>query len=1074
MNNYNRSTPNISSAANSVGVKSDDIFTGFKSFNSKSIASKNKNYYKIFKPNQDLEYEYDASIFEDYYKKNSSYYDNYWKNLGIDVGVGVFSSAMSIRGLFGLSLGTFNATAGIKGLLKGKSFDDAFNNTLDGALIGNYTFAKWVLTNFGSTEDAIRSGFVYDGFRSDIVLFVDKLKVKHLLRKGMSQKEVELLNDNIKKISYSQSKRIKEKGLGFFGIKDWLNSIKLYRKSWEIIKYIPDDFFNSKNPILRGIEKRKLWLELNDDAKNNYFSGKVKGAVFDAAFLIVNKISDDYLKGINTAVSVGDYRFKNYYIKKAILSDLDEIIFSAAGVFVFGVLLPFGGYAVGTKSFNVLYDKMWDLCGKFSGLAEAGIDVRLGPNYDKIIFERLLLKEALKYTNSSEIYENNKELYNNGGISKADLDDSAIRFFVDDIGYGTPQALVFLAKQYENGTLDIMPYLDGGRYSEFGVNQEWYDGKSGLDSVGFANYLLINSGFGIDVNSIDEKYMIDIKTAIGDKSKHTYTGTLDKFTKSKKIGCMLCNKNQDGKIIEVGIIVKTSEEYVYVQTFTSNGVEIKKYRAKYFDTDVVKDYNTMIDMAIYDDIDNQNYVRSDIQETLSDIKESYKIQYYKRSYIYENYVKSLYDDGAVSLNTYQNAMLTTAADSVTVLNDVGEARDGYGTSGSIKHVTNFFLDNQDTIKITYLDQEGYTGFGIKEDGFSGRSIDFVKYMYTNSGFNADIESKFKDDTTPPKYAWKYTDGDLFVKDIDNDGKITDADEFYIVIKDSTSIRLVGLNKNGVVDESITPAIADDYKKLDEYKYIPMKSYINNKDNLNYERTDKSIYSVPCSEAAKNLVINAKKLYDNGYIEKYEYDNIVLNFLTNGAGYGTTRAINRLVNYTISANQSGEFKIPYSDDGTYNNFGVDPEWNNGNGGLNSFGYAAWIYANAGYKADNLVGRKADFEVSKWGDYNIYWFNCFHSGDILYSTPSNSNKLSSDSNCAIINSINMDNMTIEVTEFTSNGPVVKTYKLDELENNYEYCCLASEFEKDNINDFTESGYTRDDIPLWSQMYIDGVYE
>lgn len=988
----------------------------------------------------ELNYKYDASIFDNYYNKNKSDYKKYWTNKIIDIGVGTFNSVTSVAGFFGLSLGITNFTVAIKEKLKGKSWSASIDAIFDspgsidndyiaakyfGAILGNYTWAQWAYKQFGSTKGLERTISSLKGTKSIFLSVFNSFKAQSFNKRGNDYLSY-ILSERAS-LEYNQAKEgIFEKGMGFESIKkfrkfkaEWMKALhgEFGTTPGIIVKqgtdHIPDEWLKSRTTLFKKLERRKIAFD-KVEAESKFFSERAKTAFIDAGIMVASKIYVDIINGVEFADSMNDSRFRNYYVKQAILADVDNILFSAAGVIVFETFLPVGGYAVGVTAFTTLYDGMWKLCEYASGLE------RPVSEYDKIEFERSLIKAALNNTRSAEIYEKNKKLYNSGEISKADLDDSAIRFFVDDIGYGTPQALVMLAKQYTNGTIDTMPYQDGGRYNEFGVNQEWYEGKSGLDSVGFANHLLLNSGFGIDINSIDKNYMIDIETAIEEYNdtfgKIDYTSTEDSqvlstslndtFTRlkeSKKIGCMLCKKSQDGEITDVGFIVGISEEYVYVQTFTSNVVEIKSYNSDSFMTEVVNDYNTMIDMDIYDVMENQNYSRPDVQEVLDEIKKEYNIQFYSRTYAIEQYMKNLYDSNMVTFNAYQNVELQLSADKIAGVNSGGEPQGGYATGIAVSNVANYFFNNKDIIKIKYSNSGGYTNFGIPENGFEGNSFEFAKWSYQNGGVKFDLDKLPKSEKLPKK-SHKYTCGDILYKDLDGDGKYSDGD-LYLVCTGGT--KFVGLDPRTENVETIEFNIYDknDYESYaSEYEYINMRAYIDKEENKDYTRSDMALYSVKGSKEAKKFYDNSKILYEKGQIPEYIYRNASVNYQVNKAGYAKAEGMSALINYTTS--NSDEFNIPYSSEGRYIKFGVDSTWYDSDSdkksGLSSFGYIEWIIFNSGYKIDeNTLSQQHSVSVddSFIGPYN----DRIEINDKFYIDDNGDGKFSDDE-CWIVTSAN----------------------------------------------------------------------
>ena len=154
---------------------------------------------------------------------------------------------------------------------------------------------------------------------------------------------------------------------------------------------------------------------------------------------------------------------------------------------------------------------------------------------------------------------------------------------INSVKYGTRAGVVEAARFLALGLKYKIPYKNGGKYFELGLNPNWYD--DGLDSSGFLSWALKNGG--AKVNKIMTSKEIISNNVVGSLR---ITTDLYKYYDKIQVGDFAYNESKIGIIIgkNDGILYvaeANSDIGLIITKITSYGESDSKYMRIYFADD---------------------------------------------------------------------------------------------------------------------------------------------------------------------------------------------------------------------------------------------------------------------------------------------------------------------------------------------------------------------------------------------------------------------------------------------------------------------------------------------------------
>jgi len=375
---------------------------------------------------------------------------------------------------------------------------------------------------------------------------------------------------------------------------------------------------------LQDTEKYKLidrvpdWKEFKSVGTEQYFVTNTRLANAGLTFAITAglDLSNTVIEAEKDAMKNGEARYYKQYAKSKFINDLDENLCDIIGATILDFFCPGLGSWLGGPILSGFYESSYELTEYILEINGKPVPSRPMNDYDNFIRKRTAI--SILHTSARELYDAKCQVYPAGSIERK---SAKVQYNVDDIGYGTWQAVCYLAKNSINDSeINDIKYSKTGQYNKFGFPE------NGLSSYGFVEWVIHNSGYKISLDSLREK------------GSGTYIGSNVDFGVSWKhgkinVGDILYSTTEDEQYLISGesrtaIVTRVKQSTIdspgeiEIIEQTENGPVKKVYILDSFD-EITSEFDKFIGMrSYYEDIDkNVDYSRGDIQETINMIKE---------------------------------------------------------------------------------------------------------------------------------------------------------------------------------------------------------------------------------------------------------------------------------------------------------------------------------------------------------------------------------------------------------------------------------------------------------------------
>ena len=204
----------------------------------------------------------------------------------------------------------------------------------------------------------------------------------------------------------------------------------------------------------------------------------------------------------------------------------------------------------------------------------------------KIYFPNYSLSKNYCFDYASKINNyslNNNKPYLNSFGNKIEKLNTNLKSRIELAGYGTRAGVVEAARFLTLGLDNKIPYKNGGKFFELGLNEDW--NSDGLDSSGFVSWALLNGGANIN-KTMTIKELINTNTTGNLK----ITADLYKYYDKIQVGDFAYRDSKIGIIIgkDNGILYVAEsnlEEGLIVTQITSYGNSSSNYSHIYFTDD---------------------------------------------------------------------------------------------------------------------------------------------------------------------------------------------------------------------------------------------------------------------------------------------------------------------------------------------------------------------------------------------------------------------------------------------------------------------------------------------------------
>lgn len=252
------------------------------------------------------------------------------------------------------------------------------------------------------------------------------------------------------------------------------------------------------------IKNLPLYDYIKEDLYRNYKSGLDNVDFLKAgAISITSKFlnNNNYKVGVNE-LTVQACNYKEVEISSTDSSRLDEAINAIRGqVMTYNNKAALTRYELSCnrtekdKTTNSVYNTM--CINKALELA------RNGKNYQEILEiyypnYRLNTNYCLNYASSINKYALNNDKSYISAFDEEEVEEinTDLKERINMVGTGTRAAAVETARYIALGLEGKIPYKNGGKYFEIGINPNW--ASNGFDSCGFISWVLLNSGADIE------------------------------------------------------------------------------------------------------------------------------------------------------------------------------------------------------------------------------------------------------------------------------------------------------------------------------------------------------------------------------------------------------------------------------------------------------------------------------------------------------------------------------------------------------------------------------------------------
>lgn len=583
MNNFNdnniKTHSSVSFSNNSIGVSNDSFSTSFKK-NDYGKYSASKVERTEYSTDGDIDViDYNDVAENDSIKVNKDSvrekYFNMWIN---NVGLSLVSAAVSYK-----TLGYTTQHPIAQFLLKGGA-DSAYTVYDSGASIKEFLdLEKIQISNFKTNpiEQSISS---FEGLFLNSNVYQDN-DLKYELTKATRSTAA------WGTILYGQS------------ILKFATHGKINRA---LIQGLPDSPFNG-TLIFKNVKTGERYIYIEN------VNARVSNSILTLAVTATIDFSNTLLDGERDAIMNGEVRYYKQYMKAKFINDLDENLCDIIGATIMDFFLPGAGSWLGGPILSGIYETSYEVTEYLLEINGKPVPPRPMSGYDDFMRKRAAI--SVLHTSAREIYDAKCQVYPADSIERK---SAKVQYNVDDIGYGSWQAVCFLAKSCCND-----PEINSIKYSKDGESDKFGFPEDGLNSYGFVEWVIHNAGFKINndiLNSLD-KYKINVyqdfsvlqhkgTISLGDILYRDVNGN-GEIDKSDR--CYIVSKVTDNSISLVRQWSYGTDEKTYIFN------KIEDYENFLRDTNI----SGFIDMDdYYDDIDkNVDYSREDIQETINMIKE---------------------------------------------------------------------------------------------------------------------------------------------------------------------------------------------------------------------------------------------------------------------------------------------------------------------------------------------------------------------------------------------------------------------------------------------------------------------
>lgn len=385
----------------------------------------------------------------------------------------------------------------------------------------------------------------------------------------------------------------------------WSTALVLQSNNFDIklFKNLPDSWKDYKN-LLAGEESSEVLVS--------------RGANAGLTFFLTASIdfSNSYLTAIDDSRNLGEARYYKQYAKAKFINDLDENLCDIIGATILDFFCPGLGSWIGGPILSGIYETSYEVTEYLLEINGKPVPPRPMSGYENFLKKRTAI--SVLHTSAIDIYNEKCQIYPTGSI---EYKSAKVQYYVDDIGYGSWQAVWFLAKSScSDSEINDIKYSDSGQSNSFGFPEE------GLSSYGFVEWVIHNAGYKISLDSLQENGMgvyIGGNAEFGVQFKHDKINVGDiLYCSTEDEPYLISSESRTAVVTRIKHATVDSPGEIEIIEQTENGPETKVYVLDTFD-EITKDFDRYIGMKdYYEDIDkNVDYSREDIQATISMIEE---------------------------------------------------------------------------------------------------------------------------------------------------------------------------------------------------------------------------------------------------------------------------------------------------------------------------------------------------------------------------------------------------------------------------------------------------------------------